>query len=479
VRKPADNRPADALSSGGHPINRRAAARVKALVRDLALILGMLFYLPMALRAPAAGVLCWVWFSIMNPHRQVYGFTYGQPLNSVVAVATIIGWLASREPKRWPADATPWLLLALLGWMTLDTPFAAAPGFSWIFWDRTVRFFAMIFMVYFLFTTKARIHGMIWVLLISLGFYGVKGGVFTILKGGHAIVYGPPDSVFFDNNQLALAVVTELPLVYYVIQHTKSAWLRLPAAAAMMLQVVMVFGSYSRGGVLALGVMMSILWLRSDRKVLYALLAVVVVAGGLSVMPDSFFQRLDTVNNLNSDESFQGRVVAWHVAFLYATEHFPFGAGFNGPQLPMVFNHYFPDDAVHAAQSIYFQILGDHGWIGLGLWLPILLLALRNAGIVRRQTRGNPELIWAYDLADMMRVSLISFYFGGAALSMAYSDVYLVLIALLANLRVLTQPATIAAQARAQARDIALRPMPQFQPGAAAGRAMLPYEPRP
>ena len=448
-------------------------------MRDLALILGMLFYLPMALRLPAAGMLCWTWFSIMNPHRQLYGFAYGQPLNSVVAVATIIGFVASREPKRWPADATPWLLLALMAWMTLDTPFGAAPEYSWVFWDRTIRLFVMIFMVYFLFTTKARIHGMIWVLLISLGFYGVKGGVFTILSGGHSIVYGPTDSVYNDNNQLALAVVTELPLIYYIAQHTRAAWLRLPALGAMALQVVMVFGSYSRGGVLALGVMLSILWLRSDRKILYAILAVAVVMGGLSLMPDSFFDRLHTVNNLDTDESFQGRVTAWHVAFLYATEHFPFGAGFNGAQTPMVFSYYYPGVPTHAAHSIYFQILGDHGWVGLGLWLPILALALRNACIIRRQTRGNPELLWAYDLADMMRVSLISFYFGGAALSMAYSDVYLVLIALLANLRVLTQPVTIAAQAKAQTRRLGMRPMPDLQPGAATSRSMTPYEPRP
>ncbi len=457
-------------------INRRATARVKADVRDIALTLGLLFYLPMSLRMPAAGVLCWAWFSIMNPHRQVYGFTYDQPLNAIVAVATLVGWAFSREPKKWPPDAIPWLLLLLMAWMTVDTPFAAAPDYSWVLWDRTIRLFAMIFLVFFLFTTKARIHGMIWVIVMSLGFYGVKGGVFTIAGGGHAIVFGPENSVYNDNNQLALAVVTEIPLVYYLAQHTKAAWLRLPLLAAMMLQVIMVFGSYSRGGVLALGVMLSILWLRSDRKILYALVAAAVVIGGLSLMPETFFDRLDTVNNLDSDESFQGRVTAWQVAFFYATEHFPFGAGFNGAQLPQVFNHYFPDSSVHAAHSIYFQMLGDHGYIGLALFLLILLLPLRAAGIIRKQTRGNPELLWAYDLADMMRVSLIAFYFGGAALSMAYSDVYLILIALLANLRVLTQPATIAAQTKAflnRTRGFGVRP-PRAPTGAPTGALPAP-----
>lgn len=433
-------------------------------MRDLALILGTAFYLPMALRFPATGVLCWAWFSIMNPHRQLYGFAAGQPFNSIIAVATLVGWLASRERKRWTPDAMPWLLLALVAWMTLDTFFAANPSYSWVFWDRVMRIFALIFMVLVLISTKARIHAMIWVIVISLGFYGVKGGVFTIAHGGHAIVFGPSDSVYGDNNHLALAVVTELPLALYLARNTRAWWLRALVVVAMALQVVMVFGSYSRGGVIALGVTMAMLLLRSDRKMAYGALALLVVAGGLMVMPDSFYERLNTVNSLDTDDSFQGRVTAWRVAYLYATDHFPFGAGLYGPQIKAVFGTYFPDEAVHAAHSIYFQMLGEHGYVGLAIYLVLLAMGLRNAGIVVRQTRGQPGLEWARDLADMIRISLIAFCVGGAALSMAYSDVYLILIALLSTLRELTQPEAVAARARARKRRLMLGAPPEPAP---------------
>jgi probable O-glycosylation ligase (exosortase A-associated) len=427
-------------------------------VRDLALVAAMLFYLPVSLRFPAAGALCWAWFSIMNPHRQLYGFAYGQQFNSVVAVATLVGWLVSREPKRWTPDAVPRLLLLLTAWMTLNTALGAFPGYSWVFWDRVMRILALIFLTFFLITTKARIHAMIWIIVISLGFYGVKGGVFTITNGGHAIVYGPADSVYADNNQLALAVVTEIPLLFYLWRYTRAVWLRLPILVAMALQVLMVFGSYSRGGVIALATMLAMLWLRSDRKVLYGVLAALLVGIGLSLMPPAFFDRMHTVNSLDTDDSFQGRVNAWHVAFLYATEHFPFGAGFYAPQLNSIFNHYLPDEVPHAAHSIYFQMLGEQGFGGLAIYLAILLFALRNAGIVLRQTRDRPGLRWAYDLADMCRVALIAFYVGGAALSMAYADEYLLIIALLSLLRQLTQPQASAAKAPAPWRRAMSRP---------------------
>jgi probable O-glycosylation ligase (exosortase A-associated) len=431
-------------------------------MRDLALVIAMLFFLPMALRYPAAGVLCWTWFSIMNPHREVFGFAAGQPLNSLIAVATLFAWLVSRERKHWTPDAVPWLLFALVAWMTLGTFFAASPTYSWLFWDRVIRIFALIFMVLVLMTTKSRIHATIWIIVISLGFYGVKGGVFTIVHGGHAIVYGPPDSVYADNNDLALAVVTELPLALYLALHSRSWWLRAPLALALGVQVIMVFGSYSRGGVIALAVMGLITLLRSERKIVYGLLAAAAVAVGLSVMPDSFYERLNTVNSLSTDDSFQGRVRAWQVAYRYAIDHFPFGAGMYGAQIKSVFHTYFPGAEAHAAHSIYFQILGEHGFIGLAIYLAILLLGLRNAGIVMRQAGQTPELRWARDLADLCRISLISFYVGGAALSMAYSDVYLILIALLSTLRELTAPAALAADAAMPGRR--LPPVPATAP---------------
>ncbi len=447
-------------------------------MRDLVLLAAMLFYVPMSLRFPGAGVLCWAWFSLMNPHREIYGFLAGQPFNSVIAGATLIGWLASRGNKRLPSDPVPWLMLTFIAWMTVATAFSAYPTYSWVFWDRTVRIFALIVLAFFVMNTKARIHALIWTIVISIGFYGVKGGAFTLAHGGHAIVFGPPDSVYYDNNHLALAVVVELPLLFYLWRHTKTKWLRLPMLPALGIQVLMVFGSYSRGGVIALGAMLGMLWLRSDRKVLYGIMALVMVGGGLSVMPSSFYERLNTVNNLETDDSFQGRLNAWYVAYRYASEHFPFGAGYNAPQLTTIFNYYIPGAITHAAHSIYFQVLGEHGFVGLGFYLAMLLAALYNAGVVVRQTRDRPGLRWAHDLADMSRVALISFYIGGAALSMAYADEYLLIIAVLSCLRRLTKrPAALPGTAAQLELDDAAEPSKLPAPGLAPGLASVAYAP--
>jgi putative inorganic carbon (hco3(-)) transporter len=161
-------------------------------------------------------------------------------------------------------------------------------------------------------------------------------------------------------------------------------------------------------------------------------------------------------------------VNAWNVATQVAIDRFPFGAGFAGPEVPYIFNHYLPGEHALAAHSIYFEVLGEHGFIGLALYLLILVLALRNAGIIMRQTRGRPELLWAYDLANMIRVALIGFYTGGAALSMAYFDGFLLLIALLSVLRELTAPEPLPGPAARQVGAPALPGGVPYQPARSA-----------
>jgi probable O-glycosylation ligase (exosortase A-associated) len=158
------------------------------------------------------------------------------------------------------------------------------------------------------------------------------------------------------------------------------------------------------------------------------------------MMPAEFWTRMDTLNDVQADGSFQGRLAAWTVALDCARDYFPFGAGFYSPEQPVIFNRYLPGEDFHAAHSIYFQVLGEHGYIGLAIFLVILVLPLYNATLVVRRTRNNPELAWARDLADFIRIALLAFYVGGAALSVAYFDGYLVLVALTSTLRELTAP---------------------------------------
>ena len=82
------------------------------------------------------------------------------------------------------------------------------------------------------------------------------------------------------------------------------------------------------------------------------------------------------------------------------------------------------------AHSIYFQMLGEHGFVGFGLFVTLWLLVWRRATTVAKGTSKVPDLADSIPLLmSMTQVSLIGYAVGGAFLSLAYLDLPLYLMA--------------------------------------------------
>jgi putative inorganic carbon (hco3(-)) transporter len=412
-----------------------------ATVRDIALTLAIVAGLGITLFYPFAGVILWTWFTLQNPHEEAYGFSRSLPLNLFIAIVTIGAWLLSGERKLPPSRFLIWIMLLFLAWTTFNSFFAFSPDWSWPFWDRTWKIFALALIVAAIATNRVRIHAIIWTIVLSLFYYGVKGGIFTLVTGGNFHVQGPEHTIIGDNNQLALALLMSLPLANYLRTQTANKYISWGLLAGMGFTLISVVGSYSRGAVIALGALAIFGWLRSRRKILYLVLAGVFVFGTLNFMPAAFWDRVNSIQTTTAqdDPSVHGRIVAWQVAYRYANDHFPFGAGFYGPQLPSLFHSYFPMEEPHAAHSIYFQVLGEHGYIGLVIYLMMIAGAFWSSRQIIKRARDREELSWAGNLALMIQMSFIAFCVGGAALSMAYYDVFILCIGLLVPLQELVR----------------------------------------
>jgi hypothetical protein len=75
--------------------------------------------------------------------------------------------------------------------------------------------------------------------------------------------------------------------------------------------------------------------------------------------------------------------------------------------------------------------MGDHGFVGLALFVLIGLLAWRTGNKIIRECRKDPDRKWAVDLAAMIQVSMVGFATGGAFLGLAYFDYYYHLVIIL------------------------------------------------
>ena len=97
-----------------------------------------------------------------------------------------------------------------------------------------------------------------------------------------------------------------------------------------------------------------------------------------------------------------------------------------------------PDSmGARSAHSIYFEVLGETGFVGLGLFLMLGLSTILTAGSIIRLTRGRSDLDWARNLAAMLQVSLIGYAAAGAFLNLGFFDLYYAIIALVVVLKAL------------------------------------------
>jgi putative inorganic carbon (HCO3(-)) transporter len=192
-------------------------------VRDLIVTAIVFGVLPMALSRPHVGIYLYSWLSYMNPHKLAWGFATTMPFAYIVAITTLISIFTSKEPKHMPWTREMTVLLIYVLWMSITTYFAFFYNLAWEQLQKVLKIQLMIFLTPLVINNRQRLHGLVWIIALSLGFYGVKGGIFTILKGGAHRVQGPPGTFIDGNNEIALALLMTIPLIRYLQLQLKHA----------------------------------------------------------------------------------------------------------------------------------------------------------------------------------------------------------------------------------------------------------------
>jgi probable O-glycosylation ligase (exosortase A-associated) len=403
--------------------------------------------LPFILRRPWIGALMWVWVSVMSPHRLTWGFAYNLPFAMLIALATIVGMVFSRDPKHLPITPVTVVLMLLFGWMHVSLAFAMDPTESMAMWDKVFKIFLMFFVVMYLLHSKQHIQLLVAVLTVSIAFYGIKGGLFTLRLGGGERVYGPGGSFIQENNALAVAVIMTIPLLRYWQLQVQKRWQRVALLGAMMLCGISALGSQSRGALLAISAMLLFLWFKSRSKVITLVLFLAVVPLAIGFMPQSWHDRMQTITTYESDGSAMGRLDAWVGALNLAKDRPLVGGGF-GIYSDHVLGRYTPSQKARSAHSIWFQYLGEHGFPGLFLFALLWFLVWRHASWIIKQCHGREGWTWAADLSRMIQVSLIGYFVGGALLQLAYYDGPFYLLIVIVLLRALVQKEITAAEGK-------------------------------
>jgi probable O-glycosylation ligase (exosortase A-associated) len=400
-------------------------------VRDVVLSALVAVFLLMVFKHPVLGAYLWAWLGLMNPHKMTYGFARSLPFAQMAAVVTLVALVFTRKKQALPRNSIAMLQIALLVWMSFTSLFALAPTDlvidRWVF---VLKIQLMLFVTWMLVREAREIRGLVWVVVISVSFFGVKGGIYTLATGGSGRVWGPPGGMLEENNALAVALVMMLPMMYFLRETEARRWVRHLLLFMMVTCAFSILGSQSRGALLSLLAMAFFLGLKSKYPVRVSLGLAVLVGVAIVFMPESWTNRMETMKSYGQDTSAMSRIWTWTTLANAAFDRPFVGAGFRADSR-VVFDRYAPTDGefaifagqLYVAHSIYFQMLGEHGFIGLGLFLALVAAVWTSAGRLAKRLEGDPDFgSWVPMLMRMVQVSLIGYLVGGAFLSLAYLD---------------------------------------------------------
>lgn len=398
-------------------------------MRDIALAILMAIITPLGVVHPWMGIMSWAFVSLFSPHRLAYGFMYSAPVAMLTGLATLLGLFFSKDPKRLiMKGALVWLALFSI-WMIITYPFSLDQSSSENT-EQLIKIMKIMFMTFvaaMVITTRKQINILIAVCALSMGFYGIKGGLFTLFTGGSFRVQQGLGGFISGNNELGLALVMTVPLMFYLHSIATNRWIRFGMLISALLTSVATLGTQSRGALMAIAAMGSAFVYRSPnrRKAIGPFLIITLFVPFF--MPESWWARMDTIINYEQDASAMGRINAWKLAWNVAL-HNIFGGGFI-LETEEIFARYAPDPRdIHVAHSIYFQVLGQHGFIGLFLFLGMWISTWRTCRWISR----NSDLVSDKMLARMIEVSLVGYAVGGAFLNLAYFDgPYYLMVALM------------------------------------------------
>lgn len=350
----------------------------------------------------------------MHPQGFASGPMQTFPAFGLLFVAVVSAITVSRQ-WRWPGWEWRIVGLLLLWAFFLFTTSQAKVG--WAAWPRffeITKIFVSLGLTLVLIDTRRKLYWLVVVTAASFSLVTLKGGYWALISGFSDRVYGPPGSQYYDNNLFAVAVIMTIPLLVLCLRQSGDRIVRGVLMALIGLGYAAALSSWSRGGLIALGLTTLVMLLFSRRRTL--VIPVVVVAAVLAwfALPDAWFQRMATIGIYASDASAQSRLMAWGVGWKHAMAFPLTGVGLDGWHYAVVTMDW---------HNSYVEVLAEHGFIGFGIWLALLLGTL--VSLVRLWIRhaNDPATAWVSDYGAMLAASLVAYMAGSMFLGLSYWDI--------------------------------------------------------
>ncbi|ANB02210.1 putative O-glycosylation ligase, exosortase A system-associated [Ectothiorhodospira sp. BSL-9] len=422
-------------------------------MRDLLLFAILLVLVVAIMRRPWIGVVAWFWVGLMLPHAHTWGFMRTFPMAVVIGGVTLIALVFAKD-KRLPPMTREMVMMGLLvAWVTMTSFFAVSPD-AWGQWDRFMRILVLVFVTPMLLFGQVKIAWVLVITVLSLGFYGFKGGLFAIQTGGQYHVLGPAGTFLGGNTYIGMAMLMVLPLMLVMARAFYHRWIDLGVPflvrfympiswgfyATFWLTAIAILATHSRGAFVGVLVVAPLIFLHMQRKGLIVATALLLVLGVGVTAPDKLVDQWRTIVEYEQDASAMQRVQSWGAYWNMAVERPITGMGFRAHWMGYDWYAQYTNfdggwGIAFSPHSIYFQMLGQHGFGGLAVYILLMVFTIMTLNRVRVVAKRRPGKMWLSESAWALQVGIIGFLVAGTFLDMAYFNLTYGLIALAIILR--------------------------------------------
>ncbi|MEZ0148387.1 MAG: putative O-glycosylation ligase, exosortase A system-associated [Candidatus Reddybacter sp.] len=392
-------------------------------MRDIVVLIFTLICIGAAYYKPWYGVLVLAIFSYLNPHAFAWGPVRSLPLYQILFLVVVASTLMTKDRQSLPKDWRIPMFFLLWFYFLITTTQAYYPALAWERLLVVSKIFIPLIFCLILINTREKLLYLIITIACSIGVVAVKGGIFAVLSGFSHRVYGPPATQFYENNAFAIAVLIAMPMLLLWSRETTSKRIRLGIMGAIPLMFAAALSSWSRGALLTMAVLTLMLIWHSKRKYLAIPLLMAGVYFSIDFLPEEWFNRMNTLQTYEADESAMSRIEAWTDGWNHTLQHPFVGAGFEGWRYVTMRDWH----------NAYVEIFSEHGFIAFGMWLSLIIGTLANLTFLPRKVRGVEGMEWVGNYCYMLRLSLVAYCVGVLFLGLSYWDILyqLVFIAVL------------------------------------------------
>jgi putative inorganic carbon (HCO3(-)) transporter len=409
-------------------------------LRGLLLAAFMFPSLPVCLMRPFYGIVLWTIIAFTSIQWYSYS-AYDVPWALIVAIPTISGAVLFGKNWRGVLSIHGVLLILLWCWFTMttllcdDSPLLSEhASWAWIRWQYVSKVILMTLVSIAVIDSFERVRNLVLVIATCFGVFVVKCLPFLVLQGGENRVYGPEKSMIADNNDFGLALNMTLPLFFFLAQSETRPWLKRLFWGLTFATVPAIFFTYSRGALIGLVAVIGLMFLQLKRRWLLVPVFVLGVLVALLLAPDKWKERMDPTRENAIDGSAYSRINAWTFAWRLSMDFPITGGGFETFSRELFARYATNTRDVHGPHSIYFGVLGEHGFVGLFLYLTTLTSCFGSARRVLRWARLRGDEVAAH-YANMFCISMVGFLVSGCFLGRQYFDYLFTLLAFMIVLK--------------------------------------------